>query len=432
MELTEQQGNLIAAEIIDTEQRFISDGLLDPPGINDAGFRAGLTTEHFADPSHASLYEYICRAAETGEQITIEKAVAHAGKNLLTAEDVRFIAKRLFEKAPSSATLDELAQKIVDNHRRVERWRELGRERDAILDRDPCDSMKKAPAPSWVTVADIGAAPAYRKGLPAISTGYQVLDDALGGGFRPQCLYTLSARTGSAKSTLAINLARLMALNDTSTLMCKLEESPTEITWRLHAAAAQVDFKRLMDCDASPHELQRLADGWQLIRDLPLRFSSNRNLEAIERTAREHKDAGGQVVIIDQLSHVDVPNSEIGYQTATITSNALRRLSVELDMPVVLVAQVNRAGSKSADPLSCNDLRDSGAVENDSAAVIFINKVREGEYVYGGAEPIRYLDLTIAKNRYGPCVSHEKPITLTWWPRCCRIEEPERKAVVPF
>ena len=74
----------------------------------------------------------------------------------------------------------------------------------------PTDTLPAPPAPSWATPAELASAPTYRRGLPPVPTTYGDLDRVLGGGLRPECVYVLAGRTGSAKSTLAANIiARL-------------------------------------------------------------------------------------------------------------------------------------------------------------------------------------------------------------------------------
>lgn len=285
--------------------------------------------------------------------------------------------------------------------------------------------------PPWQTIGEIGILPAYRCGLQPISSGYEVIDEALRGGFRPECLYPVGARTGSAKSTLALNFARRVALAGHSVLFFKLEESVTEAVWRLHAAAAQVDFRRLLDgsVGASDAERGKLTDGWQLLRDLPIRLSDARDVTAICRITRQHAESGGRLVIVDQLSHIDVGPVANAYERATLASNTLRRLAVECRLPVVVVCQVNRPAAKGESRLSCHDLRDSGAIENDAAAVLLIDKATEPDNPWRTSEPVRTLEVLIAKNRYGPVTaSDDDPIRLTWFPKFCRIEQPDRHA----
>ncbi len=290
----------------------------------------------------------------------------------------------------------------------------------------PTDSLPADAGPLWFTIAELGAQPGYGDGPQPITTGYACLDDALRGGFRPECMYTLAARTGSGKTTLALNIARRIALSGHTVLLLKLEERPREALWRIHSAASQVDFRLLLDgaARATNDDQQKLLDGWSLIRSLPIRLSGCRDLGGIQRIACAHVEQGGQIIVVDQLSMIAVEEAEIGYAQATAASNALRLLAVELRIPIMLVCQVNRpAAKKDEEHLSCHDLRDSGAIENDSVVVVLIDKVKQLDHAWRAAEPVHHLDIIVGKNRYGPTTDPEKPLTLTWYPQCCRIEE---------
>lgn len=288
----------------------------------------------------------------------------------------------------------------------------------------PTDTAPEA-GPPWLSISEIGSLPQYREGLPTVTTGFETLNAALHGGLRPESMYIIAGRTGSAKSTLALNIARRSALDGNSVLLLKLEESPVEAVWQLHAAASQVSLSKLMDgATLLVQERQALIDGWSLIRHLPIRISDARHIDAVERIAMEHAQSDGNIIVIDQLSMIDVPDLRIGYEKATAISNRLRLLARTVHMPIVLVSQVNRPASKSESRLSCNDLRDSGCLENDAAAVFLIDKVREPDGPRWGNDPLT-LEIIIGKNRYGRSTRpDDDPLKLRWWPSICRIEDP--------
>lgn len=293
----------------------------------------------------------------------------------------------------------------------------------------PTDSLPPDPGPSWVMIGELASKPSYRKGLIPVSSGFETIDHALGGGWRPETLNILAGRTGSAKSTFAANAARRMAIAGKHVLYFALEESIIEKGWRIHAAASQVEFRTLLNgaSAATDAERKKLNDGWSLVRTLPIRFSDARDLDAICRISKAHADQAGDAIIIDQLSMITVAGADIGYQKATLASNRLRTLAVELHVPIVLIAQVSRESSKSKEKLTSNSLRDSGELENDSACVLMIDRVREPDGQWRGAEPVRILEMLATKNRYGATTHTDTPLELNWYPRTCRIEEPERK-----
>ena len=287
----------------------------------------------------------------------------------------------------------------------------------------PTDTLPADPGPPWRTIAEIVNLPIYREGVSPVSSGFAVLDDALRGGFRPESLYILAGRTGSAKSSLVLNIARKVALAGDGVLVFKLEESPTEAVWRIHAATAQVELTRLLDgAQLADDERQRLADAEELIRTLPVCLSDRRNIRAIERLAQAFVGIRGRLVIIDQLSMVDCADAPLGYERATAVSGHLRLLARDLHVPILLVCQVNRPASKTTEHLSCYDLRDSGALENDAAAVMLIDRVRAADFRRQSADPLT-LELLIDKNRYGRTTRDVQPLELRWWPQFCRIED---------
>lgn len=292
----------------------------------------------------------------------------------------------------------------------------------------PTDTVPEDAGPPWETIAEIGSHASYREGLVPITTGYSTLDAPLRGGFRPESVHIIAGRTGSAKSTLMLNIARRVALSRYSVLAFKLEEGPIEAVWRIHAAAAQVDLKTLLDgtVRATENDRGRLDDAWGLIRDLPIRLSGNRNLDTICRISKQHVDDGGQIILVDQISTIHVGSTATVFEAVTEASNRLRLLARELRVPIVVAAQINRvaakANQKGDEPLSVHDLRDSGHIENDAATVLLIDKWLRRDGPNWISDPYR-LEVHFGKNRYGPTTDPKRPLELSWWPQFARIED---------
>lgn len=269
----------------------------------------------------------------------------------------------------------------------------------------------------WLTIDQVFRLPRYKQGLRPIATGFHDLDKALRGGLRPDSLHVLAGRTGSSKSTLALNIIRRVALDGVKVLLHKLEESSVEAVMRMHAAASGVPLTSILDGIGTGCDRDKLVVGYQLIHDLPIRLSDRRDIESIERVTKRHAEAGGQLVVIDQLSHVRTPKADGVYQRITEASNRLRQLALDTHVPILLLCQINRPAAKKEERLTCHDLRDSGEIENDAASVILID--RYDELPMGG----RSLEIIIAKNRYGPCTGDGDPVRLTWFPTFCRVED---------
>ena len=285
------------------------------------------------------------------------------------------------------------------------------------------DTVPRGVSPSWWSIREIGELPEYRQGLHPIPTTYPVLDDYLGGGFRPECLYIVGGRAGSAKSTFAINIVRRVALVGQSVLLLKLEEAPKEATWRMHAAASKTDLRVFLDGPASMQaHAGDITDAWKILCTLPIRISNERDLGGITAVARKHADEGGRLIVLDQLSMVQVPDVALAYERATKVSNTLRLLSRDLHIPILAVSQVNREASKTrkAGDLESADLRESGHLEADAAVVMMIDRMNL-KRAFDPKQP-EVLGLSVTKNRYGRRTERGKPIELRWWPPTHRIE----------
>lgn len=295
----------------------------------------------------------------------------------------------------------------------------------------PTDSTPDNPGPPWLSIGDIAMRPEFARGLQPVTTGFNALDDVFRGGLRAESVYLLGARTGYGKTTLGLNIARRCAVDGNGVLVFKLEESPTEALWRILAATSQVPLSVFLDGRARAAEhREAVAVGWNMIKGLPIRFSDQRNLAAIQRISKQHAEQGGKLIIIDQLSMIEVPNTVIGYDRATHISNAIRLLARDVQLPILMLVQVNREASKkdaTKHPLTVNDLRDSGCLENDAAGVIFINQTRRPDGPRYG-DPCWYIDILIGKNRYGGVTDPKEPLQLLWWPKTCRIVDAAQMA----
>jgi len=296
---------------------------------------------------------------------------------------------------------------------------------DDLFDAVNSTSQQQAGPPDWQGISLIGQQPSYSQGMEVVTSGFTVLDKALGGGFRRESCYTLAGRTGAAKSTLAANIARRAALVGNSTLLFKLEEAPYEAVWRMHAATARIPLNRFLDgtATASTSDRRHIDDAWSVLSQLPIRLSDVRNINSIGRAIESHVEAAGKLVIIDQLSMVET-GAQTPYERISLASDNLRTFAQRYRVPILVVCQISRTASRDDKPLGMNDLRDSGVIENNSAGVLLINKAREVyESKMPGSEPFKLLDILIGKNRYGRITPPDQPLELSWWPREARIED---------
>lgn len=289
----------------------------------------------------------------------------------------------------------------------------------------PTDSLPASPCPAWVMPREVMRRTEYSQGLRTVSTGLESLDRLMCGGFRCGSVTITAGRTGSAKSQLISNIARRAALSQTCTLFLTLEDSVTTAMWRIHAAASQVPIEILLDgLRGRGPAIDALRESFPLLADLPLRISDVRDLRHIRELVAKHVSSGGELVLLDQLSKVGTPqlaHHPSTYERVSLISEELRAAAMEHRIPIVVVCQVNREASKRSGDLELYDLRDSGMLEQDAAAVLLINKATVPPATIGQSRAFaKLLPVKLAKNRFGPA---GETAELLWHPRIGRIDD---------
>ena len=210
-----------------------------------------------------------------------------------------------------------------------------------------------------------------------LPTGVKLVDDMLGGGLLPNELMILAARPSVGKTALALQIALECRRK---VVLFSLEMSREQIAPRLLAAISLINTKiatrqpsqvpaelrtRLL---AATPELIEAADRVRVIDQHDL------NIEAIRRLARREVEAGAELVILDYLQLLDKPNAQSRERAVSQISRELKNMSKELAIPVICLAQMNRAAESENRVPRLSDLRESGAIEQDANTVLFIHR----------------------------------------------------------
>ena len=237
-------------------------------------------------------------------------------------------------------------------------------------------------------------------GLP---TGFRDLDD-LTSGLQPGNLIIVAARPGIGKSSLAMNVARNVAVTGEPVAVFSLEMSRYEIGMRLLCGEARVPWDRIRNKHVGPDDWIRVVQAGETLHEAPLHIvdSGNVNIVDIRAKARRMKTGrqGLSMIIVDYLQLMTSPNArrpDNRQQEVAEISRSLKLLAKELHIPVVALSQLNRNPEARADKRpQLSDLRESGAIEQDSDLVMFIHRDDLDP------EKKREAELIIAKHRNGP------------------------------
>jgi replicative DNA helicase len=240
--------------------------------------------------------------------------------------------------------------------------------------------------------------------VTGLATGFSDLDD-LTAGLQASDLVLIAARTSQGKTALAMNLVRNVGAN-VPVLVFSLEMSKHQLFMRMLAAEAKVDSHRLRTGYLTDRDWGRIAAALGALADLKvwIHDAGGISVREVRSRARQVKSKHGLgAIFVDYIQLMrgrgtfDNRTQEIG----TI-SRGLKALAKELDVPVVALAQLNRAseggfGKKARRP-QLSDLAESGSLENDADMVwlIYRPERKDDDTQDPPAEII------VAKQRNGP------------------------------
>ena len=206
-------------------------------------------------------------------------------------------------------------------------------------------------------------------------------------------------------STLGLDVARHAAVKaGVPTVVFSLEMSRTELVQRLMCAECTVDMQRLRTGRMEESDWTRLTRSLGKLADAPLFIddSPGTTMMEIRAKCRRLKQRHGLgLVVVDYLQLMQPSKRfENRQQEVSEISRSLKLLAKELEVPVIAISQLSRQTEARSDrrPM-LSDLRESGALEQDSDVVLFIYR----DELYDPESPRKgEADLILAKHRNGP------------------------------
>jgi replicative DNA helicase len=266
--------------------------------------------------------------------------------------------------------------------------------------------------------------------LAGMSWGLKGLDSKTGGLKRGE-LFILAGRPGMGKTALAICIARATAAAGEPTFLSSLEMGDVSVSDRSLADLAfdrrdPIPYYDIANGTLTDAQAQRVIDAARIQREWPLQIDPAPGLTVsqIAARARRHKQnlerQGLRLgpVIVDHMHIVRPSNRYSGARVNEVgeISAALKGLAKELDVPVIALAQLSRALESREDKRpTMADLRDSGTIEQDADAIIFVyreayylerstgaNAEQEAARVDRLVDAKDQLEAIVAKQRNGP------------------------------
>ena len=359
-------------------------------GQDAAEFAAGeLSGSEFSCFDLRTQFRAVCDMLAAGikcDAITLSEQLAKSGK-LGAAGGVIVIAEVL-EAVPHSAHVRYYVQQLQAIHRRdnLKALSDRLRHRAEDPTCEPAETIEAVLGElealragnvrqnELTSAADALESFDHRNEDPAmiVPTGLSELDRQLNGGMRGGQLIVPGGRPGTGKSALMSQILLSAAHSHRPGLMVSLEMTSGEIAGR---------------------GLRTI--GRQRFAELPIHFSECSEFSKIVALIRLAKRRHGiQLAAVDYLQLIESPigKNELRERQVANMSRGLKRLAMELQIPILLGSQLNRESEKRGRP-SLADLRESGAIEQDADIVILIS----------GDVETDERELIVAKHRGGPC-----------------------------
>jgi replicative DNA helicase len=252
-----------------------------------------------------------------------------------------------------------------------------------------------------------------------IRTGFTDLDE-LTTGLQPSDLIIIAARPSMGKTSLALNIADYVAVEEqVPVAIFSLEMSASEVTKRMLCSRARVNSQKLKASFKDDDIWQRLSDAAGELTSASIFIDDNADIGIMElrskvRRLKAQHEIGLVIVDYIQLMGSDRRQENRVQEIASI-SRGLKIIGRDFDLPVIAVSQLSREPEKHNREPILSDLRESGAIEQDADLIVFIHReeVRDSENdeVKGRA------NVKVAKHRNGPI----GPVRLTFQAQFARF-----------
>ena len=427
--------NLEHERLLDDDERMVlSSILIGSEGAGDCA-QDQLSAGDFRHSAHREIFNAVSRLRQRSSPLNAVSIAADLESHGTLAEVGTEYLHDLMEYAPHPGHIRYHAERVRDAaiRRAADQWSlkipgavaDHSRETAEILgdlEQDVHGLIERCVGRSDnVKIKDILVDALSRIGAAAkegVPSGFKSLD-RITHGFQPGHLIVIGARPSVGKTALACNIAVNAARKGRGSLIVSLEQSRLQLAERLMALQSKMDSNVIRTGGVSEGERAMLLDAAVTLSDLNIDIDDvpGSNITQISARARLLKRRHDlSLIIIDYLQLIAPedrkPNRE---QEVSAVSRRVATLARQLNVPVILLAQLNRESER--DPSKrprLHHLRESGAIEQDANIVILLHR----KVTDDGNEPApSQATLIVAKNRDGATGEIElsyRPPTLTF------------------
>lgn len=372
---------------IDAEAAVLSAILI----ANAAIHKISLDPGDFYKPVHVRIFEVMRQLVLEGAPIDIVTIANKVGRDSKITSELSMLLSAAITDANISYHADILKELSIKRH-----LRKLGMSiygatgtTDEILAliRNEISFLVKGRGGSIVPMSQIASEIAEyverraqdRNSISGVTSGFEDIDRVTDG-FQKGDLIILAGRPGSGKSALGMAMVQAMASDRVPVGVISLEMGKHQLGIRSLASMAGIEIWRLRKGFFPKESWTSIAISTARMASLPVYFSFDaRKITDIERITTQMIDRFGiGFLMVDYLQLARSDDRKKREQEVAEISRVLKTIAQTNDMPVLALAQLNRASEIEKRRPMLADLRESGAIEQDADVVMFLYHEEEG------------------------------------------------------
>jgi replicative DNA helicase len=225
-------------------------------------------------------------------------------------------------------------------------------------------------------------------------------------------MIVIAARPSVGKTSLAMNIAEHVAIEQGLPVgVFSLEMTSESLVLRMLCSRSRVNLRNVREGFLAERDFPKLTGAAGKLAKAPLFIDDSSALSILQLRAKARRMSqqfGIKLFVVDylQLLHSTARRAENRQQEIADISNGIKSLAKELNVPVIVLSQLNREIEREKGrPPRLSDLRESGAIEQDADVVGLLYKPKQGsddEDGGGPEEDATPVNLLIAKQRNGP------------------------------
>lgn len=390
------------------EQSLLGAMLLSPDAAIPSVLET-VTAQDYYQPKHQAIHSAVVDLFSSGtavDPISVSQELESRGQRTKTGGAPYLFD--LLQIVPMPANYAVYASSVAEKAR-LRRLAELGTRIQQLAHTDGYDSTEiMAQAQTFFRDADqtqSGAASFdelielwqqwNNRPDDVIATPWPAVNDWLNGGLAKGRLVTIGGRPSVGKSLGGLNIAAFAAENGHPSVFFSLEMSKPEVATRILSSGGSVEMGQVIRRQLEKRNVDAIKSYCEKNATMPL-FVDDREKVTVEQIAARCRAIPNlELAVVDYLQLVTASDSRVSReQQVAHISRSLKIMARELGIAVVVAAQLNRGSVREGKPRepTIADLRESGAVEQDSDQVLLLHRDPSDESV---------VQMICGKNRVG-------------------------------